>query len=456
MDGHSLKSNPQNLSKGHYNVSLFSAEPPEGKELVKALFHDREQALTLVCDRLSGNMDKKGVRYGKENKKPWIIHGESRSGKSHLARRILAEIPEDERNIQIRAYAKDMLEASLVMRNLFNQILEMFRLLTHDYQINKNVVQKSLVEITYELIEGFERIIGSSRSDPVEITEGFSREVSSDFKADANISGRKAVKLGMQLGQAQKDGQSIQLKYMPPSPELLAELCASMVDTLVAVGLLDHVLILADDVDLLGEYEDPNNNARKERIILATTLKILHETPGIDVIITARTWYKNANKEFIPLIDLAKVPMQSDDLRKLHDLRFNHYVEDNLPKEFLTPEALEFIAKHSNYLPGVFLQHLNLYFEVFTWEVEWGVRDIDWLREEFDKLCDDYRRDEPEALHVLQNAIEKDFPHIDITDENPFQGSRMRELFIFQRYNSERKLFISELASEFLRVRIPE
>ena len=75
-----------------FGNTLFDPQPPEGSWLVNRLFCGREQTLESATKRLRKGLDIQGRRAldNKLPKKPWIIHGETRSGKSHLARRLLA------------------------------------------------------------------------------------------------------------------------------------------------------------------------------------------------------------------------------------------------------------------------------------------------------------------------------------------------------------------------------
>lgn len=93
-------------TKFDVQAGLFKAEPPINPNDVKRLFYGREQELHRGTATLNSNLDVSGRVSKKRDKRPWVVHGESRSGKSHLARRIVAEFPSNNRRIQFLVTAK--------------------------------------------------------------------------------------------------------------------------------------------------------------------------------------------------------------------------------------------------------------------------------------------------------------------------------------------------------------
>ena len=105
----------------------FKPEPPDKPEILKRLFCGRERALRQGTETLGCNWDYDGV-WGKTlDKRPWIIHGESRSGKSHLARRILIDMQArypDIISLIIPARRRDT--AQRVLETLFQKLRDEF------------------------------------------------------------------------------------------------------------------------------------------------------------------------------------------------------------------------------------------------------------------------------------------------------------------------------------------
>jgi hypothetical protein len=225
-----------------------------------------------------------------------------------------------------------------------------------------------------------------------------------------------------------------------------------MADTLIRVGLIDHMLILADDVDLLEEYESKQENINRERSILARALQIVHETPGVDVLVTARSWYANSRKEFRELADLSLEPyMSPEELVKIHDCRFSAYVRaKSIPRSFLKNEALHRAASSVQGLPGVFLQHIDTAFQAYRREEDWSERDYDWYVNVFRNLWTQYRNLYPQAAEKLLSAVSNEEPWIDVTELNVFRGSRITDEFVFQSYFRETYFFASALLQEII------
>ncbi len=157
----------------------------------------------------------------------------------------------------------------------------------------------------------------------------------------------------------------------------LAEVCGIILETLLTVKRINHALILVDDIDLLETYQSPTRNARQQRSILGQALDQLHGTVGVDVVMTARSWYVHSRKDLQTLVDLGmSAPMQPADLVDIHQRRVK--VKGRGGGAFLTEEALFEAAGDAEGLPGVFLQHLDTAFYQYLNEDEPGLRGYDW------------------------------------------------------------------------------
>jgi len=116
--------------------------------------------------------------------------------------------------------------------------------------------------------------------------------------------------------------RAIKLSLRPPTPGDLAEVCGIMLETLLTVKRINHALILVDDIDLLETYQSPTQNARQQRSILGQALDQLHGTAGVDVVMTARSWYVHSRKDLQTLVDLGMSdPMRPADLVDIHHRR---------------------------------------------------------------------------------------------------------------------------------------
>ncbi|MBF0625696.1 MAG: hypothetical protein HQL82_12910 [Magnetococcales bacterium] len=90
------------------DTNLFRSQTPEDPRMVIKLFRGRETALSEGYGQLQANLDVAGKRSSKGLAKDvWVIHGQTRSGKSHLARRILAEFRKNPKRRQIIVAARE-------------------------------------------------------------------------------------------------------------------------------------------------------------------------------------------------------------------------------------------------------------------------------------------------------------------------------------------------------------
>ena len=199
-----------------------------------------------------------------------------------------------------------------------------------------------------------------------------------------------------------------------------------------------------DDVDLLEGYLSPVRNARSQRSLLADAINVLHGAPGVDVVLTARSWYFHSRKELQTLVDLSKAPpMTADELIGVHDRRFQTYGKKRGPSGFLEPEALERLAQDVDGLPGVFLQHLQTAFYVFQNESEAEVRNYDWLVDVFRREIETVRDKCSLGLQAIEEAVRGGRLTVDVTQSNPFFGTVLENEFVYQSYYSETTYFMS-------------
>lgn len=421
-------------SKYKYDISLFKAEPPDNPRLIKDLFCGRGQELRRGVQVLKENMDINGRRFGKREKKPWVIHGESRSGKSHLARRIMAALHKSRKRIQITIPARERLEAQRVMGNIFEALRDEFETRINAVGHRALVEENPWLPLARQLIEQVSYFFRGAEA----VTLKFDRSYSNGLEAGLNLSlVPKVVEVYAKLQGQTGSGESEEIRLRPPSPRDLAEYASVMIDTLLRLRLLSHALILVDDVDLLEGYVDPQRNARIQRSILSEALDRLHATRGIDVVLTARSWYAHNRKDFDTLVDLQDRRLDVSDLVQIHDKRFEVYGPKNLPTAFLTRQALREAAMDVDGSPGVFLRHLDTAFERFRDEPEWGERDYDWYLGIFRQIYESCRTKMPYAAGVIEDAVGAGQLHIDVKKGNPFHDTIFHDLFVFQSYYGE-------------------
>jgi hypothetical protein len=338
-------------SKLDCDTSLFKPEPPTDRLLVKRLFAGRERELQRGFKTLRNELDIAGKRSRRFDKTPWVIHGDSRSGKSHLARRIVAEFKPQRKRLSILSLARDRIEAILVMQDIFRQVVALFRERIADQHLDAPLAGRPNVQLVNDLVERMTLLLEEAQ------TATFTRERAAESTME--VGGELPFLLGKFVGKFQtKDGnkESRQVVLKLPTAEMLAELCGVMLETLIDLKLADHLLVLVDDVDLLDPAAPTAQQARYQRALLTSALCTLHAQPGIDVLLTARSWFVYSGKALTQLIDLTQSVLPAEALIAIHDKHMKQFARKAGMERFLKPEALKAFAdemQELNGLPGV-------------------------------------------------------------------------------------------------------
>jgi hypothetical protein len=380
-----------------------------------------------------------------------VIHGESRCGKSHLARRALCDLARGKNRHQITVIAREQLEAQNVMRQVFEKMYELYRTKVSDVHLALDESGKMLVQFTDELVN---RVAGLlvDRVESMTISLSQTRTKSLEAGLKASIVPKIFSLLGRYRSQTGEE-EGWQITIRQPSPKDCADFVGIMVDTLVRLGLLNHLLLLLDDVDLLEGYAPTEQSGRLERSILTGALCALHREARVDVLITARSWYAHAHKELNPLVDmLGSEEMGVRDLVAIHNNHFSQFSPKGYPRTFLTAEALKEAALDSRGLPGLFLQHLRTAFDQYKREPEWGERDYQWYLNIFVGLYAELRRKAPEGANLTEAAIAEGKYEVDTMQYNPFRHNRFLDELVFQSYHNESTYFFDPLLEKVVKI----
>jgi hypothetical protein len=431
-------------SKFDCDTSLFKPEPPTDPGLVKRLFAGRAQELEGGFQTLKRELDIGGRRSRRFDKKPWVIHGESRSGKSHRARRILAEFRPHPKRLQLLILARDQVAAILVMGKIFREVVGMFRERIEDQRLDEPVAGRPNVRLVNDLIERMTLFL--DQAEGVTITHERTAE------STIEVGGELPFLLGKFFGKFQsKEGgrEARQVVLKSPTGETLAELCGVMLETLMDLGLADHLLVLVDDVDLLDPTAPTVQQARVQRAQLTNALCTLQVQPGIDVLLTARSWFVYSGKELTHLIDLTQSVLSAEELIAIHDKHLERFARKAGLQRFLKAEALKAFAdemQELNGLPGVFLQHLHTAFRSFKNDKDFAERDYEWFLNVFRRKLESVRTRVEPGYKAMQDALEAGRTVISLVgEENPFVGTPLENEFVWQSYHNERCYFTSPL-----------
>ena len=436
-------------SKTYHDAALFKPEPPDNNIHIKRLFCGREAALEQGVNRLRSNFDVAGRRSRRHDKQPWVLHGQSRSGKSHLARRILAAFPASQRRIQILIQANERLNALSVMKAIFETMRGEYGNRIYDQRHDVDPAAQPQLVLVDNLIGHIGLFEPGIQSVSLSLEKG----------------GKQAAEAGVELGGAPllvkfmgkfqseaSEKQTVQLALREPTPIDLAQVCGIMVEALLRFTTTNHVLILVDDVDLLEAYSGPQQNGRVERSILADALHELHGAPGVDVILTARSWYAHTRKQLDELVNLSDYPeLTGADLAAIHDRHLAAFAGKARLKRFLSRSALEQLAAEVEYLPGVFLQFLRTVFPAYVQVPDREERDFDWLLGVLRARYLMVRKQCLPVCLVLEENVKAGILTLNVSDGKVMvQGTVVVNLFIYQSYFNEALYFIPPIVRKLL------
>jgi hypothetical protein len=426
---------------------LFRPEPPVSKKSVKASFCGRDQELDFCLRTLTENLDIDGRRSRKADKRPWIIHGESRCGKSHLARRILADLPVKAVRLQLEVPAREQVQALKVMRTIFQQLVGLYYERIGDQRRAEPLDRPGELSALDALIKRTEDFLKDTQS----ATESAEAAGEVTLEVGGEISGFLGKLLSkFQTKAANKTGR--QIVFRSPDAFRLSEICRAIVEALVSRKLASHLIVLVDDVDLLEGFQSPTRNGQFQRSLLAEALCDLHSEPGVDVLLTARSWYAYTTKEFQTLIDLTTKPLSVEDLIQIHDRRVKLYGGGAIG--FLSTDAVRRAAEDMGGLPGVFLNYLQTAHTEYQFEGLTGPRDYEWFVTVFRKLFKALRAKCAPAAQALLDSVRGGLLEITVGDSNPFFGTAFDNQFVYQSYYNERCYFAAPIIRRVLQSEI--
>jgi len=417
-------------SKFEYGTpSLFLPEPPNELKRATALFRGRERERARCVETLKSCVDVNGKYQKKNDKKPWIIHGESRVGKSHLARCVISDMPKGKR-IKIIVSAKERGSSYIVLEQIFQKLKHKFDILLGKKRHETKGEISDELEVTSKILNLADSFITKDEERETFIEIG--TDVEANFGLDTSLKILTSTILKFGFKESKKTGMTIKMKA--PTATDYAFYCMLISEVLVFNKMCPHVLILIDDVDLIKGYKDQNTNGRVERSELSELIIGLHSARGVDVLVTSRSWFAFGHKDYKKLVELDE--MDSRMLIEIHDARILHYTP-KYPESFLTKEALQDLADNVSGLPGVFLHKLEVAFDAFQNEDGWEQRDFTWIMGVFQKKYAAYKTKSLRAAQRLESSIKSGEISIDVTGDNPFLSTPFEDIFVTQSYYSE-------------------
>lgn len=417
-----------------FHHMLFHSETPEGLDKVKALYCGRQEALQRTVNILREGLELPGQdRQDGADKTPWVIHGETRSGKSHFARVVMSHFSEAPGQHQMVVRARERLEAVVVMADLFTQYhqyyLDTLRQFD-DFHLLPVHIRKLLLQTT-RFMDDVERFSRGAGGITLTTTHAETKELKTGFKILP-----KLLKFVLNLGVGIQDSTQTSISLRPPTAGDYATYVGFMVEMLALLDLSRHVLFLVDDADLLENEFKNSPEARRERSELAEALVRLHRTAGVDVVITTRSLYARSHKEFFDLIDLSSYPMPEEEMMAIYaaHLKFYQREEAGSGWGFLEEETLREAARLSKHLPGIFLKHLKIAFDAYDRKKLEGKMNLDWYLGVFRELLTTLGSKYPAPIGELEACVRSKSMQYHIHQQDYFYGTELDNVLVCHSY----------------------
>ncbi len=319
---------------------LFVATPPslDQKDLVRALFYNRERELAYATEKLRG-----GGSLGQIQ----AIHGATRAGKSHFARRLVLEL-EDQRlpltPVLVDANSKG--SARAVLRELFQRVHAML----------KPDAPSGMDPGAYR-----EAWLDCDRVKP--LLDGTVQEIT--FSTEHTRSTQRSTGVGLRIGpqtafaalqldargqQERRDATSERYTLRSPTDEELTGWVKYALGLFRQHHPLYRVLFMVDDADLVARG---GGEATEASQVLFDRLADLAHDPACLVVVTVRQRaYNGRDKEFDTLAELKRWRDAEHTLAvyRRHIERFHE------GRDVFTPDALQRLAEECMGMVGMFLQ----------------------------------------------------------------------------------------------------
>lgn len=346
---------------------LFSHNPPpQGDRFAHELFVDREHELAMGVQFLTAGEDFEPRIYA--------VHGESRSGKSHLARRLLDEVAD--RFTLVELNATTMGDARQALIKIFSDLYAAARGLasTGDHPDRAEQVEPWLgwFKGVLPLIQGHE----TSRT--FEVERGV-RDVLTQRYGSVRIGFIEMV------GEA-IDREATTVTVERPDDWMLVGLVGQLADLAWYAGGGRPVLIYVDDLDLLTRRRHREDDP--EAVNLTAFLEPIAESPRVVVVASVRSrYFTTRDKAFHDFLKVRLFSRQR--LAEVYQRQID-VLHDGEP--VFSDEALDRLLAVAAGRVGVFLR-----FCYQLWRFAWGQLPIGrerydaWVEQELRELMSDPR-----------------------------------------------------------------
>ncbi len=311
------------------NLPLLFDPNPLPDEYTVPLFHNRDRELVLGLAKL---------KTAGSSQKILAIHGDTRTGKSHFAHRLLRQAVDEMEAVGVIVNANQRETAQHVLEDLFGELSVQLDLIPRAEATDWDV---------YDEFTAF-----TQRMRPLVYGMQESIELSVGEKLFSKSTDKLALKpqfIELELGseESRETSSGHKSTVRAPKNKQLAEMTRWVAEALSHLTK-KHILLLIDDQDLLTTTEA----GRIETATLVGCLKLLAASPSITVLVTVRTKSWGAlDKDFSNFVRIHA--FKDDEIKKVYRLRLDNF---NDGEEVFSSTALSWLIATSDGRVGMFLQ----------------------------------------------------------------------------------------------------
>jgi len=366
--------------------------PPDNDKEVNALFHNRESELKHGIDYLCESISSQNIM---------VIHGESRTGKSHFLRKLIIELKKENRPFLFHYVNANSQQTAR------NVLIDIFRLLKKQiFSFNPNFDHHALamqqLSIVKDLLIDISPLVSGEREQMIcTLTKERITSQESHFSFLPNF-----VQAIFQSRQELKMGEEKQWVIPMVSDENLIELIKYQVKLLLEIispEKKQSILLSVDDIDLL--CDNPQGDVQVK--LLLDLLNQLASDSFFNIVVTLRTEsFHDRSKNMWPLQGINI--FDNSEMIHIYQKHLNLYNQGNA---IYTNYAIEYLIENSDGRIGDFLKNCNVFLnDNYSIYLEKSIIDLPDIKNQVTKIINVFKINKETKKHMysLIDTIQKE------------------------------------------------
>lgn len=357
-------------------VRLFDSNPPTDRALIHSLFLNCESEIAYGMSVLRSS-----AWSGKIN----AIHGQRRTGKSHLAGKLLLQAEAEKLPyITLTINANGQQTAHRTLEEVFFQLWHLILDIQPD-QVPDG--EMGVYELGRAYLSELEPLI---RHDYYDVSFEKTSAALAGLGGKLGVGLEKWLQIGVEGKAEIREEVKQRWSQQRPSDWDLVNHISYEIDLLCLLRPGRRVLLLIDDLDLLEETVAGDQQESKQ---LFSYLSSLAQNQHLLLLATCRTAYHNGRDKFLE--DLLKVPLMDDDLlAQIYQLRIDTF---NAGEAVFDTEAFNYLVGNAHGKVGMFLHRCLRVARYYPHRRPIGLAELrGFIRKELQEL-----RQESEHLPIL-------------------------------------------------------